>query len=113
VLQDCISHVVNWCLSTRLQLYATKSELIWFGTRHFAEESNTENDLALHLDSGPVHAVSAIRDLGIMLDCELSMKQHNYMIKVVSSCFYYLPRLKQSRRLVGKEACLGVHSLSP
>jgi len=75
VLQDCISDVVNWCSFRRLQLNATKTERIWFGTRHFLKKA-TENNLTLHLDSGAVHAVSAIRDLGVTLDCELSMKQH-------------------------------------
>ena len=37
----------------------------------------------------------------VMLDCELSMKQH--VTKVASSCFYHLRRLKQISRLVGKE----------
>ena len=36
-----------------------------------------------------------------MLYCELSVKQH--VTKVASSCFYHLRRLKQIRRLVGKE----------
>ena len=31
VLQDCILDVANWCSSRRLQLIATKTELIWFG----------------------------------------------------------------------------------
>ena len=37
----------------------------------------------------------------VMLDCELSMKQH--VTKVASSCFYHLRRLKQISRLVRKE----------
>jgi len=56
---------------------------------------------SLELDSGPIHPVSVVRDLGAMLDCELSMKQH--VTEVASSCFYHLRRLKQTRRLVGQE----------
>ena len=41
------------------------------------------------------------RDLGVMIDSEHSMKQH--VTKVASSCFYRLRRLKQIRRLVGKD----------
>ena len=33
VLRDCISDVANWCSSRRFQLSASKSELIWFGSR--------------------------------------------------------------------------------
>ena len=100
VLQDCISDVANWCSSRRLQLNASKTELIWFGSR-FSLKKLTENDLTLELDSGSIHPVSVVRDLGVMLDCELSMKQH--VTKVASSCFYHLRRLKQIRRLVGQE----------
>ena len=41
------------------------------------------------------------RDLGVMLDSELSMKQH--VTKVAGSCFYHLRRVKQIGRLVGKD----------
>jgi hypothetical protein len=32
-LQDCIADVGQWCASRRLQLNASKTELIWFGSR--------------------------------------------------------------------------------
>ena len=75
VLQDCILDVANWCSARRLQLNASKTELIWFGSR-FLLKKLTEDDLTLRLDSGSVHPVSVVLDLGVMLDCELSMKQH-------------------------------------
>jgi len=93
-------HEHHWCSSRRLQLNASKSELIWFGSR-FSLKKLTENDLTVELDSGSIHPVSVVRDLGVMLDCELSMKQH--VTKVASSCFYHLHRLKQIRRLVGQD----------
>ena len=96
VLQDCILDVANWCSSRRLQLNASKTELIWFGSR-FPLKKLTEDDLTLQFDSGSIHPVSVVRDLGVMLDCELSMKQH--VIKVASSCFYQICRLKQISRL--------------
>ena len=42
-----------------------------------------------------------VRDLGVMLDSELSMQQH--IAKVTSTCFYQLRRLRQVRRLLGQE----------
>ena len=74
------------------------TDLVWFNT--FAQET-TEDDLTLRLvGSSTVHRVSVARDLGVMLDGELSMKQH--ATQVASSCFYHLRRLKQIRRVVGK-----------
>jgi len=37
----------------------------------------------------------------VMLDNELTMKQH--LTEVANCCFYHLRRLKQIRRLVGKD----------
>ena len=65
------------------------------------EQLLTENDLTWERDSGSIHPVNVVRDLGVMLKRELSIKQH--VTKVASSCFYHLQRLKQIRRLVGQE----------
>ena len=45
--------------------------------------------------------MKSVRDLGVQLDTELSMKTH--VSKVASSCLYQLRRLRQIRRLVGQE----------
>ena len=45
--------------------------------------------------------LAVVRDLGVLLDQELSMTQH--IAKVTSSCFYQLRRLRQIRRPVGQE----------
>ena len=42
-----------------------------------------------------------VRDLGVLLDQELSMKQH--ISKVTSTCFSQLRRLKEVRRILGPE----------
>ena len=98
-LQNCISDVANWCLS-RLQLNASKTEVIWFGSRHSLKQVN-DKDLTLQLDSSTIHPVSIVLDLDVMTDSEISVKQHG--TKVAGSCFYHLRRLKQIRRLVGKD----------
>ena len=58
-------------------------------------------DLALQIDSDVIKLVSVVRDLGVLLDQELSMKHH--INKVTSSCFFQLPRFKQVRRILGPE----------
>ena len=55
----------------------------------------------LQLDSGTLHPVEVVRDLGVLLDCELSMKQR--IARIASNCFYHLRRLRRIRRVVGKE----------
>jgi len=45
-------------------------------------------DLALHVGSDVVKPVNVVRDLGVILDQELSMKQH--INKVTSNCFFQI-----------------------
>lgn len=88
----------------RLQTIATinpsKTEVIWFGTATNLRKIKNM-DLALRVGSNVVKPVNVVRDLGVILDQELSMKQH--INKVTSGCFFQIRRLKQVRRLLGPE----------
>ena len=44
---------------------------------------------------------SVVRDLGVYLDSELSMKQH--VARTAAACFCHIRRLRQIRRRVGQE----------
>ena len=48
-----------------------------------------------------VQTVPVVRDLGVLLDAELSMKQHTS--KVAATCYYQLRRLRQIRNRAGQE----------
>jgi hypothetical protein len=99
-LQQCIESIHQWCSSMRLQLNPSKTEVIWFGTKSSLKKlENT--DLALHVCSDVIKPASVVRDLGVLLDRELSMKKH--IGKVASVCFYHLRRLKQVRRILGQQ----------
>jgi len=99
-LQECIADVRSWCSSRRLQLNTDKTELIWFGSRQTLDKVS-RSDLTLQLDSGTINLVEVVRDLGVLLDAELSIKQH--VIRIASNCFYQLRRQRQIRSTVGKE----------
>ena len=46
-----------------------------------------------------IHPVKSVRDLGVHLDSELTMKTHSS--KVVSSCYHHqLRRIRHLRRLI-------------
>ena len=47
---------------------------------------------------------TVVRDLGLHLDSQLSMKQH--VAKVAAICYYQLRRLRQIRRRVGREVTI-------
>ena len=100
-LQRCIQEIHGRCASRRLQLNPAKTELIWFGSATNIRKSRLV-DLSLHVGAETIKPVSAVRDLGDVLDDELTMKPH-ISNKVTSVAFYYIRRLKKVRSILGAE----------
>ena len=99
-LASSIAGVREWCASRRLQLNAGKTELVWFGSRANLRKMSAI-DLSLSVAGDVIEPVTVVRDLGVYLDAELTMKQH--VNRITSSCFFHLRRLRQLRRSVGPE----------
>ena len=97
-LTRCVSDVTS--ASPRLQLNADKTEMIWFGLRSKLARLHRINQ-SLHVTPGSIQPDSVVRDLGVYLDSELTMKQH--IVKTSTDCFYHIRRLRQIRRRVGQE----------
>jgi len=55
-------------------------------------------DSSLMIDSVVVQPTDVVRDLGVLLDSELNLKQH--VNRTASACFYHLRRLRQLKRHV-------------
>jgi hypothetical protein len=99
-LSNCIAEIAAWCASRRLQLNADKTEVIWFGSRANHTKLNGK-DCSVLVGTESIKPSTVVRDLGVHLDAELTMKRH--VAKVAASCFYHLRRLRQIRRRVGTE----------
>ena len=70
-LINCFTEIQSWCASMRLKLNASKTELIFF-YRHLLP-----NSLDTVLNLGPdcsIKPADIVRDLGVLLDNSLSMK---------------------------------------
>jgi len=93
-LSDCAADIVTWCASRRLQLNASKTEVIWFGLRTNLTKISSR-DCTVQIGDEVIQPSAVVRDLGVHLDYELSMKRHISM--VAASCFYHLRRLRQIR----------------
>ena len=104
-LQSCIGATQEWCKSRRLQLNPAKTELIWFGSKANLKKM-ADLDLNLYIGADVIKPVSVVRDLGVFLDSELSMRHH--INTVVRSCFFHLRRLKSVRRILGAEVTSGL-----
>ena len=97
-LQHCIADVADWCGSKRQQLSELKTELMWFGSS-VALNSLSQSDMTIQRTE--CHTAS-VRDLGVHLDNELSMRAHISVI--TQTYFFHLRRLRQVRRLLGRES---------
>ena len=74
-MEHCIDAMHTWCSSKCLQLNPTKTEIIWFGTRASLKRLQ-HTYISLHVGVVAIKPTSVVRDLGVLLDSELSMRQH-------------------------------------
>ena len=87
-LSNCASDIDLWCRSRRLQLNASKTEAIWFGSKpNLGKISST--DCSIQVGASTIQPSAIVRDLGFHLDIELSMKQH--VAKVAAANFDHTP----------------------
>ena len=98
-LSYCARDIISWCTSRRLQLNVNKTEA-WVGSKSNLAKLTTR-DYSIQIGESTIQPSTIVRDLGVYLHRELSMKQH--IAKVAASCYYHLRRLRQIRRRVGGE----------
>ena len=94
-VSTCITDVAEWMRSNRLQLNTSKTEVLWCAT---SRRQNQIPSTALQVGPDMVTPASSVRDLGIYLDSDLSMRTH--VQKTVSCCFAALRQIRSIRRSV-------------
>jgi hypothetical protein len=90
-------------------LNVDKTEVTWFGSRANLAKL-ADQDCTLQVTSDTIQPINEVRDLSVLLDAELSLKQH--IGKVAATCFYNLRRLRQIRRRVGQDISILQHDWS-
>jgi len=88
-LERCIADVSAWCASRRLQLNGDKTELLWFGSSAHLQQLPSARSISVN--NSVVQPVTVVRDLGVWIDSELSMREH--VSRVAQICFFHLRRL--------------------
>ena len=90
---ECIAAVADWMRSNRLQLNTAKTEVLWCSSVR-RQHQLPATPLMVGIDL--VSPVNFVRNLGIYMDADLSMRTH--VIKTASSCFAVLRRIRCIRR---------------
>jgi hypothetical protein len=81
--------------ANRLQLNAAKTDVIWCSS---SRRQHQIPDAPVSVGTAKIAPVRSVRDLGIYVDSDVSMRSH--VAKTVSSCFAVLRRIRSIRRSV-------------
>jgi len=100
-MSACVDDVECWMAANRLQLNHAKSEVLWCSSTRRQHQIPSH---AVRIGSTGVQPVSAVRDLGIMLDAEVTMSTH--VSAVVKASFAALRRIRSVRRSIPRRALL-------
>ena len=98
-LSECVEAVKDWMSSNRLKLNPSKTEVIWLGSSRRLG----------HCPMGPLQFAGAwitpskhVRDLGVIIDSDLSMSTH--VRTTIRNCYFHLRQLRLVRHSLSKEA---------
>ena len=96
---DATSALNSWMSSNRLCLNCSKTQFIWLGGRIQLAKIDFTSLSQLFPD---ISFSDTVRDLGVVLDQELTMSAH--INNVSRSCFYHLRQLRTIRRSLPNHA---------
>jgi len=85
----CINDVLSWMRSNRLQLNTAKTEALWCAS---ARQQHLIPSDPVSVCSDLVMPAKYVRDLGIYIDCDMSMKNH--ASRTALSCFAALRQIR-------------------
>ena len=101
LIRRAIDSVSEWMASNRLLLNGDKTQYIWFGTK----QQLGKRDVQRLTDISPaLTSTSVVRNLGVLLDSELTMVNH--VTKLCQVCFFQLRRLRAVRRSLTPDVTL-------
>jgi hypothetical protein len=100
-VNTAIEAVSSWMSSNRLCLNLDKTKYLWFGTR---QQLGKRDTVALSNISAAMVSDTVTRNLGLLLDQELSMGDH--ITKLSQVCFFHLRRIRVVRHSLTRNALL-------
>ena len=94
-MSTCLDSVADWMRANRLQLNAEKTEILWCATQRRQYQLPAS---ATRVGSEYVTPSASVRDLGIFIDSDVSMRSQ--VTRTVARCFAALRQLRSIRRSV-------------
>ena len=93
LFRDCSESVSRWMSSNRLKLNPLKTELIWL---HSSRRNPTFLRKDIVLFGSPITPVNVVRNLGVILDENMTMSEH--IARVCRNCYYQLRQIRRIKR---------------
>ena len=97
-LSDALSDISNWMSGSHLKLNAEKTQVMLVGTRQQLAKINSRN---MDVLGSTVPFLDTVKDLGVMLDKNLSME--GQVSTLTKSCFHQLRRIRGIKRYLPVE----------
>lgn len=98
-LSNCVDDINSWMASNRLCLNPSKTELIWLGSSYHLQRCSMEPQL---ISGEWIRPTSKVRDLGVLIDSDLSMSTH--VNNIVNTCYFHIRQLRLVRRSLTLES---------
>jgi exonuclease III len=95
----CLVEVENWMRASRLRLNPTKTQVMWLGAKHQIQLVDIEE---IDILSARVKVSSTARDLGVIIDSQLSLSDH--ITAVCRTSYFQLRQLRPVVRSLSTEA---------
>ena len=97
-IQLCVSEIREWMNQNMLKLNDDKTELIVFTSRY---KQDLYNDLSITIGDTVVDCSSQVKDLGVIFDRLLSLRQHvSYTSK---TCRFHLRNINRIRKYIPQD----------
>lgn len=102
-LVACTEAIARWMVSNRLKLNSSKTDFMWCATHRRQHQLNRDS---LTFGGATIQPSLTVRDLGVVLDSELSLSPH--INQLVSRCFFQLRRIKSCVKALPTEVAKAV-----
>src|SRR3954466_8855685 len=100
LLSSTLDSVFDWFTSNRLSVNPSKTEFLLIGT---PQQRSKLTSSTLTFQGTPISPVSSCRNLGVILDNDLSFKRHIFSI---CSSFYHIRQLRQVRSSLDRSSAI-------